>query len=83
MVEKFQETGVFSELTSSAIWLSTFSEGWLPSNGITKPMPASPEGMAPSAPHMALVPVSDVTHQLMKSSVAWMLSSEAFLFTHQ
>ncbi len=33
---------------------------------------------------MAVVPVSDVTHQLMKSRVALMSSSEAFLWlTHQ
>ena len=55
----------------------------LPWKGITKPMPGWPEGMAPSPPHMAVVPTSEVTHQFMKSRVAWMSASEALALTHQ
>ena len=54
-----------------------------PLKGITKPMPVPPEGMAPSPPHMALVPVSEVTHQYMKSRVAWMSSGSALALTAQ
>ena len=51
--------------------------------GMAKPMPASPLGIAPSPPVIALRATSSVTHQAMKSRVAWMSSAVAFLLTHQ
>ena len=84
MVEKHHST---DSLPSATYWLAMFTRAFslsrLPLKGITKPIPGLPEGMAPSPPHMALVPTSELTHQYMKSRVAWMSSGEAFLFTHQ
>ena len=84
MVVKFQLMGV---LPSAVICASRATKGLLDSGaalkGMAKAMPASPEGIAPAPPVMACSAVSSVTHQYMKSSVAWMSSSEAFLLTHQ
>ena len=84
MVVKFQLTGVLPSAVISASSLT--KRFWLSGadlKGMAKPMPASPLGMAPSPPVMALRAVSLVTHQYMKSRVAWMSSSLAFLLTHQ
>ena len=74
MVVKFQDTGV---LPAAVISLSTLTNRLGDSaaflKGITKPMSLA----------RAWVPLSEVTHQYMKSSVAWMSSGAASLFTHQ
>ena len=74
MVEKHQSTEVLPLATYSlemaTRWLVVSLALW---KGITKPRDSA----------MAVVPSSEVTHQLMKSRVAWMSSGEAFLLTHQ
>ena len=74
MVVKFHDTGVLpAAVISASCFTNRFGDSCAVLNGMTKPMSSA----------MALVPCSEVTHQLMKSSVAWMSSSEASLFTHQ
>ena len=74
MVEKHQSTLV---LPSATYWFAMPIRGLVESlaalKGITKPMSSA----------MALVPLSEVTHQYRKSRVAWMSASEAALLTHQ
>ena len=71
MVENVHETGTYPFSTYSlAIFTSGFEDSRFFLNGITKPMPLAPDGSEFSAPHSALTPVSEVTHQFIKSSVA-------------
>ena len=68
------DTGVFpSAVYALSCLTNKFGDSFAFLKGITNPISSD----------MEAVPLSEVTHQYMKSSVAWMSSADASLFTHQ